>query len=218
MCLVSDAVLLTQPNDEKKMTNTTQKSIKATIAAQAVAKSGYLFAAHKAEAIATLKHAVEVEKRDAKAMRTDFIGGYIAYALWPTENVAKAIAKGKGIVGAAGAGREAKAGQAVRTDAEETAYAAGRQAWSRMAREAGVIADTRGGARTAKKAAKKVAKPAKGKVLENPKVSSAVAAHAHLLNMAKMASGFVAKNREQVSPEASTAVADFVAKMAAIAK
>lgn len=195
-------------------------SLKKAIAAQAVAKSGYLFAAHKAEAIATLKHAVEVEKRDAKAMRTDFIGGYIAYALWPTENVAKAIAKGKGVVGAAGAGREPKAGQAVRSADEETAYAAGRQAWSRMAREAGVIADPRGGARTVKKPAKKPAKgkAAKGKVLDNPKVTDAAGAHAHLLNMAKMASGFVAKNRDHVSPEASAAVADFVAKMAAIAK
>lgn len=194
-------------------------SIKKAIAAQAVAKSGYLFAAHKAEAIATLKHAVEVEKRDAKAMRTDFIGGYIAYALWPTENVAKAIAKGKGVVGAAGAGREPKGGQAVRSADEETAYAAGRQAWSRMAREAGVIADPRGGARTVKKAAKKPAKKAtKSQVLENPKVTDAASAHAHLLNMAKMASGFVAKNRDHVSPEASAAVADFIAKMAAIAK
>lgn len=195
-------------------------SVKKAIAAQAVAKAGYLFAAHKAEAIATLRQAVEVEKRDPKALRTDFIGGYVAYALWPMENVAQAIAKGKGVVGAAGAGREAKAGQAVRSTEEEAAYTAGRQAWSRMAREAGVVADTRGGARKVKKAAKPAKKPAKGKpqTLDMPKVKDAAGANAHLLNMAKMASGFVAKNRDLVSPEASAAVADFVAKMAAIAK
>lgn len=56
------------------------------------------------------------------------------------------------------------------------------------------------------------------KVLKNPKVTNAHDAHAHLLNMAKMMSGFVAKNRDAVSADVSKLVADFVIGMAKLAK
>lgn len=194
-------------------------SVKKALAANAVAMAGYMFAAGEGDAIAALKNAVKTEKRDFKAVRLDFVGGQIGRKLWPTETPLKAIAKGKGVVGAAGEGRKPKAGQAVRTAEEETEYTNARQWFSRLARKAGIVTDEkRGGARTTKQAKKPGKGKGKAQVLAMPAVKDTAAAHAHLLNMAKMASGFVAKNGALVSPEASAAVADFVAKMATIAK
>ena len=69
--------------------------------------------------------------------------------------------------------------------------------------------DQRGGARERDKSPK---------VLKNPKVTSATDAMAHVRNMAMMLSTFCAKNKDQVSSDVSTCVADFVATINRLAK
>lgn len=103
------------------------------------------------------------------------------------------------------------AGKVKRTKAEHDAVRAGARRFNRKRAQLNVkAANTKGGARKREKAAPKV--------LANPKVDNAQSAHAHLLNMAKMMSGFVAKNRDNVSDAMSALVADFVGNVASLVK
>ena len=180
------------------------------------AVSGYVFASARDIAIADIKRAILDEKQDYKRVRNDFVAGQMAKALFPDLKRAEAIAKAKGVLGMAGHGRTPKAGQAVRDASQEQAYTNARQWWSSASRDAGVAKPRKAAPRNAKKA-KKAAPKAKGAApkMTQPKVKSAAEATAHVLNMAKMISGFVAKNRDVVSPELSALVADFVGKVAA---
>lgn len=168
--------------------------------------AGFNFAGAQSEAINTVAMAVLTEKRDPKEVRADFIVGVMQRQLACTVAQAQAAFKASGKDSKEQADKR-------RTDREETAYGAGRTAWSRVARPAGVLADKRGGARTVKKA-KKAGKAAKSKaVIGSPKVASLADAQAHVRNMALMLSGFVAKNAtvfEGDGAALASAVADFV--------
>ena len=103
------------------------------------------------------------------------------------------------------------AGKGKRTKAEHDAVRAGARRFNRKRAQLNVkAANTKGGARKREKAAPKV--------LANPKVDNAQSAHNHLLNMAKMMAGFIAKNRENVSDAMTSLVADFIGNVAKLAK
>jgi len=181
-----------------------------------IAASGFLFEAQRETAITDIKRAIHEEGQDVKQVRLDFMAGLIAYRLFPTAKLSEALAKGKGIAGATSAGHEPKAGQAVRTPEQETAFEAAKRQWSRLGRDAGVIKP-----RAKSKAPRKgdgKPKADKPKASAPAKPKSAAAANMALLNMAQSASGYCSKHKSVVSAEASHAVADFLAAMAKLAK
>mgnify|MGYP000231553579 CR=1 FL=1 len=87
------------------------------------AVSGYVFEGARAVVLADVRRAIQDEGQDVKAFGLDFTAGLIAKRLYVDLPRDKAIAKGKGIMGATSAGHEPKAGQAVRTPEQEAAMA-----------------------------------------------------------------------------------------------
>lgn len=183
-----------------------------------VANAGYIFAGHKATAIAHIQNAIRVEKQDYKQVRKDFVAGHVAKELYPDLTQAQAIAKAKGVCGNCAPDREAKAGQAKRTQVEHDAVRAADQAWSRIGRDAGVIKPKAGGTKKRKGGKAKQAKGGKPATKAPATPKNAAAANLALMNMAQSASAYCAKHKGVVSDAASHAAADFLAAMAKLAK
>ena len=185
------------------------------------AVSGFTFEGARAVVLADVRRAIQDEGQDVKAFGLDFTAGLIAKRLFSDLPRDKAIAKGKGIMGATSAGREAKAGQAVRTPDEETAWEAARKQWRRIGQEAGVLEARKANPKT-KGDGKATRKTKGGKPSAAPKSPAkpkdAQSATLMLLNMAQSASAYCAKHKAVVSADASHAVADFLAAMAKLAK
>lgn len=179
-----------------------------------VAVSGYELEGSRAKAVADISRAVNDEGQDKKQVELRFVGGLIAKRLFPDLPRKDALAKGIGLAGATSPGREPKAGQAVRTEAQQPAWEASRKQWTRCAQEAGVV--------ERKPRAPKDKKPKAGKAgkkpAATPKPKSAADLNRMLLNMAQSASGLCAKYKPLASDTASHAVAEFLSAMAKLAK
>lgn len=185
------------------------------------AVSGFTFEGARAVVLADIKRAVLDEGQDVKAFGLDFTAGLIAKRLFADLPRDKAIAKGKGIMGATSAGHEAKAGQAIRSPEQETAWEAARKQWRRIGQEAGVLEKSKRksaprNGQTSKRKPKGGKPSATSKSPAKPK--DAQSATLMLLNMAQSASAYCAKHKAVVSADASHAVADFLAAMAKLAK
>lgn len=170
--------------------------------------------AHKQELAETIITAC-AEKNLPKALAA-YTEGYVANGLAKGGEITEAVRK-LAVAVMDGVNPEAKtvpAGKVKRTPEQHALCRAAARRFNRARAKLNVpAANNTGGARERNKPDKNTPK-----VLTNPKVSDAAGAHAHLLNMAKMMSGFVAKNRDNVSADVSTAVADFVSLMAKLAK
>lgn len=195
------------------MTTKTSKLLRKVSAAH----TGFIFESARATAVADIKRAIVDEKQDRKVFERDFIGGLIAYRLFADLKLADALAKGKGIAGATSQGHKPKAGQAIRTPEEETAWEAARKQWYRCAKDAGIV-KARKNAATPRKGKGGKPKAGKAKPVLALKPKNAAMANTQLLNMAQMASGYCAKHKTMVCDEASHAVANFLATMAKLAK
>lgn len=178
-----------------------------------VVLAGFNFAGAQADAAQIIHAAIKKEGRDEKAVRAEFVIGVMSRQLKCTTVQAQAAFEASGTDSKAQADKR-------RTAEQEKAYAAGRQAWSRVARIAGVVADKRGGARPKVEKAGKTEKAGKAgkQIVANPKVASAADAARHVLNMAMMISSFVKKNEAVVNADLSSLVADFVGKVSALSK